>query len=185
MTCTKSIWRTQLCVEPKKENAYAHTHTHIYTHIHTYSHTHIFSSSTILIVGSDLFFCMEQVSIHHLQSFRIDMFWNCVCCQFFFGFHCYILSDRFVLSLLVFTVNSELNEHEPCQEKQQTSSQSVLFICGELIIWPSWSHIAKDRSLWSACREGFLLRERETPWVMMMMMIIWTNNQVWLCVEFD
>ena len=36
-------------------------------------------------------------------------------------------------------------------------------------VGPTWSHIAKDRKLWKARREGFLLRERETPWVMMMM----------------
>ena len=27
----------------------------------------------------------------------------------------------------------------------------------------TWSHVAKDRKLWKACREGFLLRETETP----------------------
>ena len=44
--------------------------------------------------------------------------------------------------------------------------------CDDLIqyVGPTWSHIARDRKLWQACREGFLLRERETPWVMMMMM---------------
>ena len=37
--------------------------------------------------------------------------------------------------------------------------------CDDLIqyVGPTWSHIAKDRRLWTACREGFLLRERETP----------------------
>ena len=37
--------------------------------------------------------------------------------------------------------------------------------CNDLIqyVGPTWSHIAKDRRLWRACREGFLLRERETP----------------------
>ena len=46
--------------------------------------------------------------------------------------------------------------------------------CDDLIqyVGPTWSHIARDRKLWRACREGFLLRERETPWVMMMMMMI-------------
>ena len=40
--------------------------------------------------------------------------------------------------------------------------------CDDLIqyVGPTWSHIARDRKLWQACREGFLLRERETPWVM-------------------
>ena len=46
--------------------------------------------------------------------------------------------------------------------------------CDDLIqyVGPTWSHIARDRKLWQACREGFLLRERETPWVMMMMMMM-------------
>ena len=37
--------------------------------------------------------------------------------------------------------------------------------CDDLIqyVGPTWSHIARDRKLWQACREGFLLRERETP----------------------
>ena len=37
--------------------------------------------------------------------------------------------------------------------------------CNDLIryVGPTWSYIAKDRKLWRACREGFLLRERETP----------------------
>ena len=35
--------------------------------------------------------------------------------------------------------------------------------CDGLIryIGPSWSHIVKDRKLWTACRYGFLLRGRE------------------------
>ena len=39
--------------------------------------------------------------------------------------------------------------------------------CDDLIqyVGPIWSHIAKDRRLWRACRRGFLLREREAPWV--------------------
>ena len=46
--------------------------------------------------------------------------------------------------------------------------------CDDLIqyVGPTWSHISRDRKLWRACREGFLLRERETPWVMMMMMMM-------------
>ena len=28
-------------------------------------------------------------------------------------------------------------------------------------VGPTWSHIPKDRKLWKACRDGFLLRERE------------------------
>ena len=34
--------------------------------------------------------------------------------------------------------------------------------CDNLIqyVGPTWSHIAKDRRLWRACRKGFLLRER-------------------------
>ena len=38
--------------------------------------------------------------------------------------------------------------------------------CDDLIrhVGLTWSHIAKDRKLWRACREGFLLRERETDW---------------------
>ena len=46
--------------------------------------------------------------------------------------------------------------------------------CDPLIqyVGPTWSHIAKDRKLWRACREGFLLRERETLWVMMMMLMM-------------
>ena len=39
-------------------------------------------------------------------------------------------------------------------------------------VGPMWSYIAKDRKLWRAFRKGFLLRERETPWLMMMMTII-------------
>ena len=33
--------------------------------------------------------------------------------------------------------------------------------CDDLIqyVGPTWSHIARDRKLWQACREGFLLRE--------------------------
>ena len=37
--------------------------------------------------------------------------------------------------------------------------------CDDLIqyVGSTRSHVAKDRKLWKACREGFLLRERETP----------------------
>ena len=36
--------------------------------------------------------------------------------------------------------------------------------CDDLIryIGPAWSHVAKDRKVWKASREGFLLSERET-----------------------
>ena len=42
--------------------------------------------------------------------------------------------------------------------------------CDDLIqcVGPTWSHIAKGRKFWKACREGFLVMERETPWLMMM-----------------
>ena len=35
--------------------------------------------------------------------------------------------------------------------------------CDTLIryVGPTWSHVAKDKKLWKACREGFLLWERE------------------------
>ena len=35
--------------------------------------------------------------------------------------------------------------------------------CDDLLryIGPTWRHIAKNRKLWKACREGFLLRERD------------------------
>ena len=41
--------------------------------------------------------------------------------------------------------------------------------CDDLIryVGPTWSHVAKYRKLWKVCREGFLLKEKETPWLMM------------------
>ena len=46
--------------------------------------------------------------------------------------------------------------------------------CDDLIryVGPTWSQVAKDRKLWQAGRKGFLLRERETPWLMMMMIMM-------------
>ena len=47
--------------------------------------------------------------------------------------------------------------------------------CNDLIgyVGPTWSHVAKDRMLWKACREeGCLLRERETTWLRMVMMML-------------
>ena len=55
--------------------------------------------------------------------------------------------------------------------------------CDDLIryVGPTWSYVAKDRKLWTACREEFLLRERKIPWLMTMMIFCVLNNYLY-CV---